>query len=113
VYLYGSAALFGAFRARKTRSERIHSLQASQNELAEPYKYSNTTHTSSTIVCGIPWDEATARVTLPNCDFQLRCAGRDLKLTRGRLPKKLAASTLENFQSEYTNRRHTRRLGKP
>jgi hypothetical protein len=45
---------FGDFRTRKTRSERIHSLQASQNELAEPFKYSNSLHTSSTMVCCIP-----------------------------------------------------------
>jgi len=54
VYLCGSTALLGNFRAPKTRSERIHSLQPSQNELAEPFKYSNTLHTSSTIVCCIP-----------------------------------------------------------
>jgi hypothetical protein len=46
--------LFEDFRTRKTRSERIHSLQASQNELAEPFKYSNSLHTSSTMVCCIP-----------------------------------------------------------
>jgi hypothetical protein len=55
VHPYGSTALFGDFRAQKPRSEGIHSLQVSQNELAEPYKYSNTLRTSSTTVCCIPF----------------------------------------------------------
>jgi hypothetical protein len=54
VYLAAQLLLFEDFRTRKTRSERIHSLQASQNELAEPFKYSNSLHTSSTMVCCIP-----------------------------------------------------------
>lgn len=50
----GLSHSFGNFRAQKTRGERIHTLQASQNELAEPFKYSNTVRTSSTFVCCIP-----------------------------------------------------------
>jgi hypothetical protein len=37
------------------RSRKDHTLQTSQNELAEPYKYSNSIHTSSTVVWRIPW----------------------------------------------------------
>jgi hypothetical protein len=36
------------------RSRKDHTLQTSQNELAEPYKYSKCIHTSSTVLSGIP-----------------------------------------------------------
>jgi hypothetical protein len=116
VYLYGLAAFFGVFRAHKTRSERIHSLQASQNELAEPFKYSNTLHPSSTIVCCIPLmtasetsqhdferaaqaDTATIRDASVRSGFRLRARTHAQRLN---LLKRFAASTLGNFQSEYT-----------
>jgi hypothetical protein len=44
-----SCAFLG-FPHAYARSRKDHALQTSQNELAEPYKYSNTIHTSSTAV---------------------------------------------------------------
>jgi len=112
LYLYGLAAL-GNFR--KNYSERTHSVQASQNQLAEPFKYSNSLRTSSTIVCCIPlWtaDENGRQ----GCRRAWRClkssSWRDPWLRsrfrlRARTPaerlnlsKRLAASTLETFQRE-------------
>ena len=60
-----------------TRNEPIQSLQASQNELAEPFKYSNTLCPSSTIVYGMPSIRASEKrghVVDSRCDVRKRLA---------------------------------------
>lgn len=126
------------FRIRKTRSERIHSLQASQNQLAEPFKYSNTRHTSSTIVCCIPrmtasnerkrapWTGAEivsgfrlrtpvpAKRVMVQFEFRmLACGNSNCTTTAKRLNllKRFTASTLEIFHSEHIPRGFARLVG--
>jgi hypothetical protein len=95
----GLAALLGTSRT-KTRNERIHSLQASQIELAEPFKYSNTLHTSSTLVCCIPWIIAS--------DNSIRSSVLRLDLVEGILPAdsgvRKTAQLAEKIRSLYTGK---------
>jgi hypothetical protein len=113
VHPYGSTALFGDFRAQKTRSEGIHSLQVSQNELAEPFKYSNTVYTSSTTVCCIPFMTADAVANRSRGERESLTFVRDFtgglrRRKRLSLLKEFAASTLGTFQKECITRKHAR-----
>jgi hypothetical protein len=65
---------FRGFPHAHTRSEEKPRLQASQNELAEPYKYSNRHHTSSTEV---------SRILLPRRMRRREIGPRGMKLLSG------------------------------